>query len=573
MDTYLSRPEAKEMVATMASRSVLIVVLLFSLSWASAQAPSVAEQFTAQELYQQIGVLETAGILQLSAEQIAGYLSLLRQVNENHEQVLASADQAWEQYSTIIEQAIAAGIAGQPAPIEVSQSVLLATTNFAQQRDAFYRYLQSSASQFMAYLTSEQRQLIEDAATPQRRAEMARQLEGAASVAEYIVRVLDAQRELMPDEYELVRIPQAEQTAAKIVGPRSREFANLADRVLGLTDTVFGWSQEQYVQQYPGLEQQVSEYLQLPPAPAAAPLTYQKLLDLLSSPFTVPLLQRVAALPTTDPLPSGTRVVDELPLPQAIAGLRLLELLNRLQVTPRQLAALVPVVQQIKVLAEPLRHPLGSQGEGLIADMVQARDLLLATGQLSPEWAQFEAAVEEGQQEARLRIAVQLEQVAGIMSPAQNDLIDWRPPADVLAADIDRLGRAQRRLLAEMRHTVSVLERLRFRQMQLYQRTRIVELNQLLERYGISEHSPRYREYRSFGIDILNRMRMTQREDWQRQKVLLALEFLRGVGAVEELAGRPTTAKPVTWEDMYAAFTDPQAGQIVQQMLAARSSR
>jgi len=548
-----------------------VLTLLLPLTGALPQTPGEAEQFTAAELYEQITVLETAGLLQLTAQQIAGYVPLLKQVSEGREQILAEADQGWGQYGVMIQQVVAAGIAGQPAPIEVSQNARLGITSFTQRRDGFYRYRQDAAARFMAYLDAEQHQLIEDAQAPQVRAEMARALEGATSVAEYIVLVIDAQRELMPDEYQLTRVAQAEQMAAKLVNPRSRDFANLVGRILELTDTIFRWSQEQYIQQYPGLVQQVSEYLQLPPAPAVRPISHESLLHFLSSPATVPLLQRIAALPEADPLPTGMRTLGGHPLAEAIEALDLLNLLNNLQLSRAQLAALLPVVQQIELLAQPLRNPLANQGEGFVEVLARTRDLMLATGQPSPEWAQVEAALEQDQREARLRIAGQLERVMGVLSPAQNDLIDWRPPADVWAADTGRMARAQLRLLAEIRTVVDMFERLRYRRTQPYQRTRIVELNGLLERYGIYQDSQSYPDYRSFGIDILDRMRLTKWEDWEQARISLALEFLRGVGVIEKLGGRPAAPRPVNWEDIYSALTNPNAAQIIQQMLAARS--
>ncbi len=558
----------------MASRSLLLagaVILLFPLGHAGAEAPADAQEFSPQQLYEQVAVLQVAGTLGLTAQQISGYIPLLQQISQNREQVLARADLVWDQYGPAIQQLAAAGMAGQPAPAEVGQNAHSGLADFTQQRDAFRRLLENSAVQFVAYLTEAQRQLIEDARVPARQAQIALELEGAQSVPEYIVRILAAQRELMPDEYELVRGVQAEQIAAKILTPRAPEFPSVVVRVVALTDTVFEWSQQQYIQEYPTLAEQVAEHLQLPLAPPARPLSYQELLDFLSSPYTVPLLQRIAVMPTVDPLPLEPRALREHLLAEAVEEAGLIGLLNNLRVSVMQLAALVPVAQQIEVLAKPLRDPLSGRGEAFRATLAQARDLLLATGQPSPEWQQLEAGLERERRDARLRVAGQLELVASIMSPAQNDLIDWLPPADILAADTERVAYEQHRLLAEMRNVVDVLQRLRFRQMQLYQRTRIGELNRLLERYGIGQDSPLYPEYRSFGIDILDRMRLTKPEDWEQARILLASEFLRGVGVVEQPGVRSGVPRPVTWEGMYAAFTCPQAAQIIQQMLAARS--
>ena len=143
---------------------------------------------------------------------------------------------------------------------------------------------------------------------------------------------------------------------------------------------------------------------------------------------------------------------------------------------------------------------------------------------------------------------------------------------DILAADRRRLAREQTRVLAEMRTVVDVFERLRFRQMQDYQRTRIAELNQLLERYGIPQNSPAYQELRSFGIEILNQMRQTPWEQWQQARIALALELLGKLGVIGGVSAGPAQQAPLTWQDMFTALTSPQAPLLIQQMVTARAS-
>jgi len=546
--------------------------VMLSLAIAGADPAADSPEFTPEQLYEQVTVLQVASTLQLTSEQITQLTPLLKEIGENRAMLLSSADEAWSQYGEAIQHVISAQIAGQPASAEVRQSAHTGITNFGKQRDAFYRSLESSAALLQSYLTAQQRQLIAPPESAQNQAQAALALEGAGGLAEYVVSVINTQRDLMPDEYELIRIPEAQRVAAKIVPPNSPQFGQVVEQVLQLTDSVYGQSQAQYIQQYPTLVEQVAQYLQLPAPSTQPPISYQQLLDFLASPYTLSLLQRAAALATIEPLPTDLRSIEDCLICQAEEVSNIADLLDYLRISVQQLSAIAPLAQQIGSILQPIREPAANQGQAFSNTLRQVRDSLLAGGPASPEWQQFQTKLEKQRQQARQQIAQQLEQIQRILLPEQNQLVDWQPPADILAADTERLAREQMRVLAEMRTVVDVFERLRFRQMQDYQRTRIVELNQLLERYGIPENSPAYPELRSFGIEILNQMRQTPWEQWQQARIALAVEFLGKLGVIGGVSAGPAQPTPLTWQDMFTALTNPQTPLLIQQMITARAS-
>ena len=548
------------------------IALMSPLTGARAQSTAGSPDFTPEQLYEQVTALQVASTLQLTSEQITQLTPLLEGIGEKRAALLSSADEVWNQYGEAIQQVISAQIGGQQASAEVRQSTRVGITNFGKQRDVYYRSLESSAALLQSYLTAQQRQIIAPPGPAESQAQRALALEGAGSLSEYIVSVIDIQRNLMPDEYALIRIPGAQRIAAKIVPPNSPQFGQVVEQVLQLSDTVYGQSQAQYVQQYPALGEQVAQYLQLPAPSAKPPISYQQLLDFLASPYTLPLLQRRAALATIEPLPTDRRLIEDCLASEAGEVSDLVGLLDYLQISVPQLSAIAPVIQQIATILQPIRQPAANQEQSFNSILIQVRDLLLAGGQVPPEWQQFQTNLEQQQDQARQQIAQQLERVQRRLLPGQNQLIDWQPPMDILAADSRRLAREQMRVLAEMRTVVDVFERLRFRQMQDYQRTRIVELNQLLERYGIPQNSPAYQEFRSFGIEILNEMRQTPWEQWQQARIALAVEFLGKLGVIGGASAGPAQQAPLTWQDMFTALTSPQAPLLIQQMIAARSS-
>ncbi len=549
------------------------VVMLPLTMMSSAYAAADSLEFSVEQLYEQVTVLQVASTLQLTSEQITQLLPVLTEIQEKQTELLSSTDQIWQQYSGAIQSAIAAQLAGQRVSAEVSQAAHAGLTNAGKQREAFYHFLASSAAALLqSYLTAQQRQLIAQPRPTESPAQSALALEGAGSLAEYIVGVIDTQRDLMPDEYELVRIPTAQRIAAKIVPPNSPQFEQVTGQVLQLTDSIYDQPQDQYIQQYPTLADQVAQYLQLPAPSAEPPISYQQLLDFLSSPYTIPLLQRMAALATTQPLPTDTRHIEDCLIFQAAEVIDIVGLFDYLQLSVQQLSATVPVTQQIEAILQPIRKPTANQGQSLKDTLLQVRDSLLGGGQVPPEWQQFQTKLQQQRRQARQQIARQLNQVQRMLLPGQNQLIDWQPPLDILATDSKRLAREQIRILAEMRTVVDVLERLRFRQMQDYQRTRIVELNRLLERYDITQDSPAYPHFRSFGIEILNEMRQTPWEQWEQARVLLAIRFLRELGVIDEISASPATQRPITWEDMFTALTYPKVSLVIQQMITARST-
>jgi len=545
---------------------------MLPLAVAGGQPAASSGEFSAEQLYEQVTVLQVASTLQLTSEQITQLVPLLEAIGEKPAALPSSADEAWNQYGETIQQVISAQMAGQQASTEARESARAGITSFGKQRDAFYRSLENWTGQFGSYLTAQQRQLIAPPSPAESSAQGALALGGAGSLCEYIASVIDIQRDLMPDDYELIRIPEAQRIAAKIVPPNSPDFVLVVGQVLQLTDSIHSQSQGQYAQQYPVLAEQVAQHLRLPPPSAQAPISHQQLLDFLASPYTVPLLQRRAAMATTEPLPTDARHIEDCLISEAGEVTDLIGLLDYLQVSVNQLAAIAPVVGQISTIVQATHNPAAGRGEAFKNALIQVRDVLLVGGQVPPEWQQLQTSVELQQDQARQQIAQQLQQIERMLLPGQNQLIDWRSPADILAADSERLVREQSRMLAEMRNMVDIFERLRFRSIEDYGRTRIVELNRLLARYGIFQDSPAYQEFRSFGIKILSQIRQTSYEQFGQARIALAVEFLGKLGVIGEASAGPAQQAPLTWQDMFTALIYPKASLVIQQMITARST-
>ena len=543
-----------------------------SLAAADSETTTDSAQFSAQQLYEQVTVAEVAVTAQLTSQQIQQLIPLLQQVEQKRIELVSSADELWGQHEQSIQQALTGEIAGRPVAGDARQKAGAAISAFAQRRTEFDRYLATIVSQVQSQLTAQQRVLIEPPQPGAFSQPSPLELDSPGSIAEYIVAVTDVQRALRPDEYALVRIPQAERIAAEIVGPTSPQFRAVVDQVVQLTDMLYSWSQERYIQERPTLADQVAGYLQLPPPSAKWPISQQRLFRFLSSPYTIGLLQRMAAGTTPQALPTEAKAIEDYPLVDAADIMDLTGLLNYLQLSVAQLDALARVVQQIKPAVESVRSPWINQGESFNNSLTLIRDLLLTTGQVAPEWQQFRTNLAQQRHRGRWQVAEQLAQVERILTPGQNEVIDWRPPAGILAASSQRLVRQQTRLLGEMRIVIEVWERVKYFDPEDYRRLRIRALNQLLESYGITQDSPDYPQYRAFGLEVLSQVRQTPLDQWEQHRIFLALDFLRELGIIEPLVAGPGTGVPVTWEDIYRALSYPQASQVIQQMIVARTT-
>ena len=553
-----------------------IGLLVFTVAGAHCQQElAEQEEPSAEQLYEQVSILWIARTLQLSGTQIGHIIPRVQTINQQQQQLLSEADNLWPQYQQAIEQVLASWIAGiTPLPASLA-SAQQAAANFRSQQAHLDMLIAASVQQILSELRPDQRGLVERLPEQQQRHQLMAQLAGAESLAAYIAQHLDTQRELMPDEYELVRLFEAQRLATRIVNPRAPDYEPLVGRILQLTDTVYNWSQPQYNAQYPTLVDQVSQFLNLAPV-ATRPISYDQLVAFVASPYTAALLQQVSSAVTEASAagPTGLRSLADHPLPAALEKSDILALLNDLRLFPQQLAHLLPLTEQAAQVCDQAQKTVQYRYEELKPTGQQAYQLLIAGGEVPPELANAMEAVRRTQQDAhrqqRVALASVLRQLESLLVPEQNAVINWQPPADVLQADPAQRAAQQRQLAAEMIEAIRFLERMRYRDPLVYIQTRIGEVEGYLRHY-VDPQSPDFSPLRSFIIDLLDRMKMVEEPDWPRVRVRLAAELLEAVGALPGRGGPQPTDQPLRWEDLYQVFTSPHTAELVGKMLAART--
>ena len=552
--------------------SSLGLLLLAASGYCEEQAE--ADAISAEQVYEQAHILWLARYVQLTAEQISQLAPLVQAVNDKQQQLLSGADTLWQQQDRL-QEVLGSWIAGQRPPAgSLSTSQQVAAT-WRGQRGELEMLIAGTIARSLAALRPDQRALVESREQHEQRRWLRQQLEGSESPAEYIAQQLGAERELTPDEYQLVRVPAAQQLAAKIADPRTPAFGQLQQAILQLSDTVYAWPPEYYSAQAATLALQVAQFLNLPPT-AAPPISYDELVASVSSPLAADSLEQIAAATrqaSQEGRPPARKLADH-PLQVIFDRADIVALFNDLQVLPPQLAQVLSLAERAQQVAQTAHNTVQSKIEQLQPTLQQARQLLTTSATVPPEVASAVGEIQETQQQARQQqrraIAPILLQARSLLAPAQNALIDWQPPADVTVIDARWRMARLRLLVAEMRHAGQFLERFRYCDHFVYLQTRAMEAEAYLSNY-VDPQSPAFPEGHDFVMGVLDRMKMTQEADWPAAAPELAAELVMGVGAFPALGYPEPTGRPFNWERLYEVFSSPHTAEVLQQMLQARS--
>ena len=281
---------------------VLLVVAALALGTgralvAQTETPPTAppEGPSPSELYRDVKTLRLVSRLELTTTQIEKILPVVQQLADQ-----AAADEkadatAWQSVKPAADKVIAALLAGATPPD--AETVLLdqAATERTQREDYRAALAADAAVQIQRMLTAEQARRIETAARQaQRKARQAR-MGGAETPIEYIVRRLDEQGELMPDEYLRTCENRALETAEAVLGQGAPGVRALAGALLQIMNQVARWSPQEYAAQRPTLAQQVAQQLNLPEDADASLIKYEDFIGWITSDRTPPALRELLA--------------------------------------------------------------------------------------------------------------------------------------------------------------------------------------------------------------------------------------------------------------------------------------
>jgi hypothetical protein len=245
----------------------LLGVLLALGAAVLAQAPPVTappEGPSPSELYRDVRCLELVGRLALTAAQIGKILPVVQEIADQTTADQQADAEAWTKVAAASGRVVAALLAGVTPPPADTALVDQAAAERNRREDQRAALVADSVARIQRMLTAEQAWRIETAALQAERLARQARLEGAETPVEYIVRKLDQQAELMPDEYLRTREGRALEMAAAILGENAPGTRKLAVALLEIMDEVADWTPAQYAEQRPTLADQVAKSLDLP---------------------------------------------------------------------------------------------------------------------------------------------------------------------------------------------------------------------------------------------------------------------------------------------------------------------
>lgn len=247
---------------------------------------------SATQLYEDVQILRTIRALSMTDEQLAEALQISGNVVAERAALAELRTQMWEQYEDEIEEVLDAWMAGE-APSRAARSAADTAVNRVNSARGDLEDTRWDATEALYdILSGDQRDLVEGPALASERTARRGRL-GTDSVGEYLAGELDAIRDLMPDEFELLAGLEAQRIARAIVGPDAPNLSQMTDAVLDIMLEVFGWRPDRYREQRPTLPAQIDANLGFTPVAERAPVSWSELMQVATSDRTSAVIELV----------------------------------------------------------------------------------------------------------------------------------------------------------------------------------------------------------------------------------------------------------------------------------------
>jgi len=533
------------------------------------QVISVAEQ--ARRARADVNALLIVRRLGLTSQQLEQIIPLLEAVQEQHGSAVATLDLLWDQNKAAIEGVINDWLAGRTPTLGASQAADQAATQAQQLDSQLQTAVTSCVGSIGTMLTPEQLALIETPAQYEQRMRTQRQLQGASSVAEFIVWELDAQRELMPDEYNVVRRYKAQEIATLISAPNAPQFEPVVAAVLNLMDTTMAWSDPQYAQQRPTLADQVAQFLNLPLPLGEQLITYDALMECIKSPRSAQVLQELRGAEFTQQPAAWPQHT----LLQAIARSNVVALLNSLQLNLNQLALLLPLASQGQNVTQTGHTKMDNLVVQARPNLATLRASLLIGSEMDAamlaQVVELNKQLREIELDTKADMGKVIDELEDILYPVQAELIDWRQPPEVLGRQDPALrAAAEKERAATVAAVLDFLDSMRYVVEPMFTQRLQGRCDELASQY-FNPESPDYPQIIAYLMRATRQMKTIGAEDWEQGAVEFAADVAIELGILEPAEGRPGGPKPITWERLYQMLSNPDTPELVQKMIEART--
>ncbi len=282
----------------LAIAAALAVAALPAVGQGEAQTPAPQMPETpgdAADLYDEVRVLQTIRTLELSSEQMAELVEINARVIAQERELAGVREATWEQYEDEIEAVLSAWMQGRTPSTRARNAADRAVNRVNDARSSFERARTAAAREFYDSLSGGQRNLVESPGVAEQREARTRRMGGIESVGQYVLNELDAIRDLMPDEFEMLAGAEARRIAETIVGSNAGNVEAMTDGVLDVIIDVYDWTPQRYQQQRPTLPEQIEEALGFEPMAERPPVRWSEVVRAATSSRTAAAVRAIAA--------------------------------------------------------------------------------------------------------------------------------------------------------------------------------------------------------------------------------------------------------------------------------------
>lgn len=278
---------------------VLVVAATVALvavpAWAQAPTPEVPQPpGGVSQLYEEVMLLRTINMLGLTNEQLGAVLEANQALVARRAEVDALRESTWAASQADIDAVLTAWAAGEAPPSRARSAADRAVNRVNGAEADFVAARRRAAEALYGRLSEEQRALVESAGIAEARAARLARMGGLESAGAYVLAQLDAIRDLMADEFNMLAPAEARRIAEALVGPGAANLPQMTDGVLGVLREVYVWTPERYAEQRPTLPQQIEELLGLEAPAARPPVPWAELERLVASARTVAVVDLLA---------------------------------------------------------------------------------------------------------------------------------------------------------------------------------------------------------------------------------------------------------------------------------------
>ena len=530
-------------------------------------APSCAPaQSGPTDLYTDTTLLLTVRKLQLTSEQMVWVLRTAQVLAAERDKVVALRQSVWVEDGAHFDAVNEAWLKGKREPSRDKRAAdnALEDVNRAQSRlrDAG----ESATASLRGRLTEDQQKLVESSGHAQARRDRQARMGGMASVGEFVASKLDETRDLMVDEFRLVAGAEAWAVAEAILGSGSSSLDQVAAKVLEMMNQARSWDNARYARNRESLPQLVETFLRIEEPDWSRFVSYDELSALVTDERAVVILGEILS---GEAMPGASAADDELGSAQRRASA--LSFFNSLDVTGGQATRMIQPLQNIQgelAVGEDARQAAAQNNEALRA-LMSARALLVAGQEVPPETlatiAEIEAALDLAQLQMYMSVDRQMQSIADIMYPAQNERLDWTPPASVRPErSAQQRAALQREITVRIRDAVRLLERIRFMDAALFVTGRVPLIKEYLD-YNLDLGRSLPGNAVEICLAISDEARVVSPDDWNARAYDLGGALVTRLGLIPTLELGPKPGA-IGWSALYRLFTATETLQVAQEI-------